>query len=120
MGLTNYGEDRQLALFKDAGPYYIGLFSSEPGEEGGEELSAGGYARKPVVFGDPSGGALSNAEAIEFPTATADWGMAVGFGLFDAETGGNLVWYGGITEPKTLYKGDIYRVNVENLTLTMD
>jgi hypothetical protein len=120
MGLTNHGKDRLLALFKDAGPYYVGLFATEPGEDGGVEISAGGYARQRVVFGTPSGGSMTNAEVIEFPTATADWGAASGFGLFDAEAGGNLVWYGAITDPKTLYKGDIYRVNAENLTLTMD
>lgn len=121
MSLTNYGENKLLDLFRGAGTYYVGLFTVSPSETGGgTEISAGGYARQKVTFGAASGGSMTNSEAMEFPTATADWGTAVAWGLFDAATGGNMVWYGSITEPKILYKGDIYRVNANNLTLTMD
>lgn len=121
MSLTNYGEDKLLELFKGAGTYYVGLFTASPSEEGGgTEISAGGYARQKVTFGSAAGGAMSNSAAIEFPTATADWGTATAWALFDAATGGNMLWYGDITVPKALYSGDIYRVNANNLTLTMD
>ena len=121
MSLTNYGEDALLTLFKDDGPYYLGLFTVTPGETGGgTEVSGGAYARRQVTFGTPSGGSMKNSAAIEFPTATAAWGTAVAWGLFDAASSGNLVWYGSITEPKELLKGDIYRINASGLTLTMD
>lgn len=121
MSLTNYGEDKLLTLFKNDGPYYLALFTVAPGETGGgTEISAGGYARQQVTLGTATGGSITNSAAIEFPTATADWGTAIAWGLFDAVTGGNMLWYGDITVPKTLYSGDIYRVNASNLTLTMD
>ena len=121
MSLTNYGEDKLLTLFKDEGPYYLALFTAAPGETGGgTEVTGGGYARRQVTFGTPSSGRMSNSAAIEFPTASASWGTAVAWGLFDASSGGNLVWYGSITTPKELLAGDIYRVNAKNLTLTMD
>lgn len=121
MSLTNYGENRILELFKGAGTYYLALFTVSPSESGdGTEISAGGYARQKVTFGSAAGGAMSNSAAIEFPTATADWGTANGLALFDAVTGGNMLWYGAITNPKILYAGDIYRINIGNLTLTMD
>ena len=121
MSLTNYGEDTLLTLFKDAGPYYLALFTSAPGEEGGgAEVSGASYARQQVVFGAPSAGSMTTSAAVEFPTATESWGTAVSWGLFDAEEGGNLVWYGAITTPKELLAGDIYRINTGNLTLTMD
>ena len=121
MSLTNHGEDKLLTLFKNAGTYYLALFTAAPGETGGgTEVSGGSYARQPVAFGNPSSGSMKTSAAIEFPTATASWGTAVSWGLFDAKEGGNLVWYGAITTPKELLSGDIYRVNAGNLTLTMD
>lgn len=121
MSLTNHGEDKLLTLFKNEGPYYLALFTVTPGETGGgTEVSGGAYARRQVTFGNPSNGSMKNSAAIEFPTATASWGTAVAWGLFDAATSGNLVWYGSITDPKELLKGDIYRINANGLTLTMD
>lgn len=121
MSLTNAGEDKVLTLVKDDGPYYLALFTVAPTETGGgTEVSGGAYARQSVTFGTPSSGTMTNSAAIEFPTATANWGTAVAWGLFDAETGGELVWFGEITTPKELLAGDIYRVNTGNMTLTMD
>ena len=121
MSLTNHGEDKLLTLFKNDGSYYLALFTAAPGETGGgAEVTGGAYARQLVTFGEPAEGTMKNSAAIEFPTATADWGTAVSWGLFDAASGGNLVWYGEITTPKELLAGDIYRINTGNLTLTMD
>lgn len=121
MSLTNHGEDKLLTLFKNAGPYYLALFTSAPNETGiGTEVSGGSYARQQVTFGAPSAGVMKNGAAIEFPTATESWGKAVSWGLFDAASSGNLVWYGTISDPKELLAGDIYRINTNNLTLTMD
>ena len=121
MSLTNTGEDTLLTLFKNAGPYYLALFTTAPGETGGgTEVSGGAYARQQVTFGTPSSGTMKNSAAIEFPTATASWGTAVAWGLYDALSGGNLMWYGDISTPKELLAGDIYRINSGNLTLSMD
>ena len=108
MSLSNYGEDKMLTLFKDAGPYYLALFTVAPSEKGGgTEVSGGAYARQKVTFGTPSSGSMSNSAALEFPTATASWGTAVAWGLFDAVSAGNMIWYGNITTPKELLAGDI-------------
>jgi hypothetical protein len=121
MSLTNHGENALLTLFKNDGPYYLALFTAAPSETGGgTEISGGGYARQAVTFGTPANGSMTNSAAIEFPTATASWGTAKAWGLFDAATSGNLVWYGNIDTPKELLAGDIYRINAGNLTLTMD
>lgn len=121
MSLTNYGENALLTLFKNDGPYYLALFTTAPSETGGgTEVSGGAYARQAVTFGTPANGSMSNSAAIEFPTATASWGTAKAWGLFDASSSGNLVWYGNIDTPKDLLAGDIYRINAGNLTLAMD
>lgn len=121
MSLTNYGENALLTLFKNAGPYYLALFTTAPSETGGgTEVSGGAYARQAVTFGTPANGSMTNSAAIEFPTATASWGTAKAWGLFDAATSGNLTWYDNIDTPKELLAGDIYRINAGNLTLNMD
>ena len=121
MSLSNYGEDAVLRLVREAAPFWLALFTDIPADDGsGTEIEGGGYVRQPVTFGAPSGGVMANATAIEFPTAASDWGTALGWALFDAESGGRLWWYGEVDVPKPLHAGDIYRVNVGGLRLVMD
>ena len=121
MSLTNIGENTVLTLIKNDGPYYLALFTVAPTETGGgTEVSGGAYARQSVTFGTPADGTMKNSAAIEFPTATANWGTAKAWGLFDAASAGNLVWYGDVDNPKELQAGDIYRMSVGSLVLSMD
>ena len=121
MSLTNYGENAVLGLVKGAATFWLALFTAVPGEDGtGAEVSGGGYARQRVNFGEAASGAMKNDEAIEFPTASSDWGTAAGWALFDAETGGNMWWAGAVDVPKPLYAGDIYRVDAGGLSLRME
>ena len=121
MSLSNYGENAVLRLVQEATPFWLALFTTVPAEDGtGTEVEGGGYARQRVSFGEASGGEMSNSEALEFPTASEDWGTAAGWALFDAESGGRLWWYGEVDVPKPLHAGDIYRVDVGGLRLVMD
>jgi hypothetical protein len=78
---------------------YIALFTTVGNDAGTgfAEPSAGAYARVATAAADwttASGSApsqISNANALTFPTATADWGSIIAFGLFDAPTLGNLL-----------------------------
>lgn len=127
MSLTNYGENRMLSLLIGSGTLYVGLHSTAATESSaGTEVSGGGYARKAIAFSTPENGQTANTALIQFPTATANWGTVSGFGLFDALTGGNMLWYGILTDqnnnplPKTVTAGDIFQIPVSNLTLTLD
>jgi hypothetical protein len=77
---------------------YVALFTAAPTDAGGgTEVSGGSYARvatSGTTWNAAAGSApasTSNANSITFPTATADWGTVVAFGLFDASTSGNLI-----------------------------
>ena len=78
---------------------YIALFTAAGTDAGSgfTEVTGGSYARKATVAADwnaASGTApstISNAVTLAFPTATADWGIVVAFGLYDAVTTGNLL-----------------------------
>lgn len=53
-----------------------------------------------------STGTTSNNNAITFAAPTAAWGTIVGFCVFDATSGGNLLLYAPLTTPKTVNNGD--------------
>lgn len=124
MSLTNYGETYVLGLIKSAKTYYLGVLTATPTDSSdGTEVTGGAYARQAITFavpvsGDPS--SMTNAAAIEFPTATAGWGTVVAWGVYDAATGGNLVWYGTLSTAKELSANDTIIVHAGDLKLTID
>jgi len=105
---------------------YIALFTAAPTDAGGgTEVSGGGYARVAVAnnttnFPPASNGTKSNGTTITFPTATADWGTVVAVGIFDAATGGNLLFWANLTTSKTIQNGDTAQFAVGSLTFTED
>lgn len=92
----------------------IGLFTAAPGEAGGgTEVSGGAYARVGLdpldanwTAPDSTGGLTDNAVAITFPAPTANWGVVTHWGIFDADTAGNLLIYGALAQSKTINNGD--------------
>ena len=103
---------------------FVALFTVAPGENGGgTEVSGGGYARRAagnftITAGDPS--TATNPSAIEFPTATANWGTITHVGIFDASTGGNLLAYAALTTARTVNSGDVFRFPASELTFTLE
>lgn len=51
-------------------------------------------------------GSTSNNSAITYPAPTADWGNITGLAIYDAPTGGNMLFYTVLTTPKTVNNGD--------------
>ena len=78
---------------------YVALFTAVGSDAGTgfTEVSGGAYARISTAAGDwnsATGSApsqISNLNTLTFPTATADWGTIIAFGLYDASTAGNLL-----------------------------
>jgi len=106
---------------------FVALFSTAPGDDGsaGTELSGSGYARQAITFGAP-GPATGNAEQvansnnIQFGPAAADWLQAVAFGIFDALTNGNLLYWNALTTPKVVQQGDFGQFAPGSLTVEED
>jgi hypothetical protein len=91
---------------------FLALYTSDPtAADTGTEVSGGSYARKAVTFGAPAvaGGkqtVVSMAD-VEFPIATADWGLVTHVGIRTALTGGNLMWTTTPTSgARTIQSGD--------------
>ena len=102
---------------------YVGLFTASGSDAGGAtEVSGGSYARAAVtsalaawagtqgagttVASTGSSGTTSNNAAITFPAPTANWGTVTAFGVFDAASGGNLLFYANLSSSKTINNGD--------------
>jgi len=100
--------------------WYLGLFTTDPGEaSGGTEISGGAYARKAVTF-SVTGDTATNTAAVEFDVATASWGTITHIAVFDASTGGNQIAYAALTTSKTIATGDVLRVPAGDLDITLD
>lgn len=103
---------------------FVGLFTAAPGEAGGgTEVSGGSYARQAagnftITAGNPS--TATNPAAIEFPTATANWGTISHVAIFDALTGGNMIAYAPLTTARTVNSGDVFRFPASDLTFTLE
>lgn len=120
MSKTNTERNKMLdARYGDGGVYtppatvYCGLFSAMPTvSTAGTEITGGGYARVAKTnnlanFPDAVNGQKSNGTAITFPAASADHPDVVGFGWFDAASGGNLLDFSPLTTTKQYKTGDV-------------
>lgn len=101
---------------------YVALYTVAPSDTGGcTEVSGGGYAMQTSTFNvsgtNPT--EATNASAIEYPEATANYGTVVAVGVFDALTSGNLLAYSTLTTSKTIDSGDVFRINSGNLDITL-
>ena len=126
---TDFLENRMIDWFFRGQTYtppasfHFALFTAAPTDAGGgTEVSGGGYARVSVartlaawagtqgpgttVASNGSSGTTSNNGVITFAAPTANWGQIVAVGVFDAATGGNLLLYGALQQPKTVNAGD--------------
>ena len=118
MSKTNYERNRLLDLRYGDGAYskpatvYLGLFIAAPTVSApGTEVSGGSYARAAIPndaanFPDAVAGAKANGVAVTFAQATALWGSVTHFGLFDAQTGGNLLDFAPVTNPRPVQAAD--------------
>lgn len=114
---------------------YVGLLTSAPSDAGGgTEVSGGSYARVSVasslanwagtqsagstVASSGTGGQTSNNGAITFPTPSAGWGTVTHFGIYDASTSGNLLFYGALTIAKTINEADTVTFPAASLSVT--
>lgn len=102
--------------------WYVALYTAAPSDSGGgTELSGNGYAREAVTFDAASspGGTTSNTGAVSFTASGGSWGTITHLGIFDASSGGNLLWHGALTASKTIADGDTLEFSIGNIDLTI-
>lgn len=115
---------------------YVALLTAAPNDAGGgTEVSGGSYARVAVTSattawnntqGNTTGastgtdGTIENATTITFPTPTAGWGTVTHFAVYDAASGGNLLFQAALSVSKTINNGDAVSFAAGQLSLQID
>lgn len=94
---------------------YVELFTAMPNPDGtgGTVVAGGSYAAAAVTnndtnFPDAVDGEKSNAVAITFPAATANWGLVVGAATKSANGAGNVLHFGTLETSRQVNIGDVF------------
>jgi hypothetical protein len=126
MSLSNIFETTTLTWLLTASSatrptaWYIGLFTVAPTDSGGgTEVSGVSYVREAVTF-TVTGDTASNSAAVEWPVAGGSWGTITDVAIFDAVTAGNMIGYAALTNAKTIATGDVFRIPLGDLDVTLD
>lgn len=141
MSKSNYLEKKALdhalgvATFAAPANQFLALHTASAGEDGsGAELSSAasgqcaGYARACICFNatclgtGQAQGPTANIEFTNSSTTTA-WPQICYFGIWDcssttANACGNLLYYGTLTEGKTIAAGDTLRFTTNSICIT--
>jgi hypothetical protein len=118
---------------------YVGLLTAASGEAGGgTEVSSSGtaYARAAVAsslanwagtqgagttaVSSGTTGTTSNNNIVSFISPTADWGLVIQAAVYDAPTGGNLLFYASLAFNKTINAQDLVSFPAGSLTFQID
>ena len=141
--LSDYLENKLIDHVFRAQPYsapatlYFGLLTAAPSDTGGgTEVSGGSYARVAVTpslanfagtqsagstaASSGSSGTTSNNAVIAYPTPSAGWGTVTHQGVYDASTGGNLLWHTPLGVSKTINTGDAVSFPIGATTFQID
>ena len=98
---------------------FVGLYTAAPtAAGGGTEVSGNGYARVQANFNAPTNGVMASTGDINFPTATGSWGTVLYFGIFDALSGGNLLYFAALATQRQVLTGDQVKFPSGQLTVT--
>lgn len=101
-GILNY-------ILKGTYPTYVGLHTAAPTQAVPSEVTGVGYEREFVNATDwttPASATSSTSVAVTFNTAGDNWGTVTHVGLWDAASGGNLLWSGAMITPRTVGTGE--------------
>lgn len=105
---------------------YAALFTAAPGDANtGTEVTGTGYARVAIAnvsanWNAASGGTKTNATRIVWPAAGGSWGTVVAFGLYDALSGGNLLYHGRPNVSRVVASSDQVIMEPGALVITED
>ncbi len=102
---------------------YVSLHTADPTDAGtGTEVSGTGYARVQAEFADASGatGSVKNTADVTWAAAGASWGTVGWIGIWDG-TGGssNMLYHTALDAAKTIDTGDVFKITINNLTVTL-
>ncbi len=128
MAFSNYLED-QITGWINGSTFataptstFVQLYSQDPMDAGSATgalytriaVASGGWTR-----GTGGNGTLTNTAAITITSSAASGATATHVAVFDTITGGNMLFAGLLSAPKTIATGDEVKFNATALTLTV-
>jgi len=129
---SDYLENKLIESTLRGGTYtgggvFIALFTTNPTDAGtGTEVVDSGYTRIRAHnavpsdgFTVPANGVTSNARNIVFPAIVDAQTTVTHWGIFDAQTAGNLLYHSALLNPKTLDPTDVLSFPIGSLTVTL-
>ena len=125
-----------VALFADSGSAASAALESGTSATGSGnsnwghfEIDNGSYIRQSVTFAEAGAvttGTITTNAPVSVPVASADYDTAGTTGnvvthiaLMDDQSGGNVLFYGTLTTPKTVSSGDQFTVSTGNLSISL-
>jgi hypothetical protein len=132
-GFTTYQQQRILnrlfgaVAYTEPATLYLGVSSTTINENGtgATEPTGGAYSRISVSNNTSTWGNLSvgvgrqNLVPFEWASATAPWGTITYVGVYDALTGGNMLYYSELVVPKNIGADDVLRVAVNSIQIRL-
>ena len=136
---SNYTEEKIIettlrgAAFPVPSGTFLALFTADPTDANVTanevQLAAwGAYARQNAAGGGaistgwatPANGVTTNANVLTFAANNGAGSVTVThMGIYDALTGGNLLYHAQLVSPKTLLVGDVLSFGVAAITVTV-
>lgn len=134
---SNYTENNVMnallrgQTFQQATSIYVSLNTANPGESGGSEVSTANwpsYARLDAALGGSidtgwtvaNDGVCKNAKQLIYAVHDGASDITVShYALYDDQTGGNMLTYAPLNNPRTLSPGDVFVIDVDKLTVQM-
>lgn len=99
---------------------FLGLLTSlDDDGDTFSEISGAGYTRRAATFGAPSAGAAALAEPVRFPEATSGWGTITHVGVFDALSGGAMMFWMPLAESLAVEARDTVRIAAGGVTISL-
>ena len=102
---------------------YVALYTAAPSDSGGgTEVSGNNYSRAQMTAGwtvNATSGVAQNTAQVEFPVASGSWGTVTHIGIFDAASGGNLLYHGALNSSIAVVADDKPVFAAGDLTITL-
>lgn len=101
---------------------YLALFTTPINADGsGTEVTGGGYARKSIAFSAASGGSIANSGSVSWaPLHTSSAQTVFGWGIYDASSAGNLLFYGQFGSPINVAANQTITWGAGDITVTVE
>ena len=127
---SDYLEDKILDATLKGGTFpaittaYLATFTTDPtdagsGTESTWNANSIAYARQAMTFGTIANGVVDTSAQIQFPAFQGSSHVVGWIGIFDAVTGGNMLYHTNLATTKTLTQDDVLSFAVSGVTVTL-